>query len=456
MSLSHRLDTISLGKIVLVRERLMDAARRGQQVWRLESGDPSFDVPPHVVDAMTAAAKAGKTHYGPTCGIPELRAAARRKLARINGIALPSDDCVFVTNGAMHALFVTFAALCDTGDEVLLPDPMWTEVAENVRLADGVPVGVPLHAADGYAYDARAIEARVNRRTKAIYLNTPHNPTGAVLSRDQLVAILDVAARHDLWIVSDEAYEDVLFAPHEHVSVHALAQERYGVDSAMAGRCVTIFSFSKSFAMSGLRVGLVAATDPRLRDRLPKVIRCTINNVNSLAQWGAVAALDGPRDHLVDMRDEYLLRRDMLLEALEGIEGIHPFVPQGGFMCWVALDPSLYARLGVADADALCDRLADQGIGSAPGSAFAVESSSAHCRDALRLSFSCATPMVRDGARALRAALGGAPLAAAPDEGEIRAASSRAMAVAARGPRPTPVPKRVEAPKWVPRGAEML
>ncbi|HZF68649.1 MAG TPA: aminotransferase class I/II-fold pyridoxal phosphate-dependent enzyme [Gemmatirosa sp.] len=477
MSLSHRLDAISLGKIVLVRERLMDAARRGQTVWRLESGDPSFDVQPHVLDAMAAAARAGKTHYGPTCGIPELRAAARRKLADVNGIALPGDDAVFVTNGAMHALFVAFAALLEPGDEVLLPDPMWTEVAENVRLAEGVPVGVPLHEADGYAYEARAIEARVTRRTKAIYLNTPHNPTGAVLSREQQLALLDVAARRGLWIVSDEAYEDVVFAPARHWSIAALAQETYGVDSDVARRCVSIFSFSKSHAMSGLRVGLVATSDPVLRDRLPKVIRCTINNVNSLAQWGAVAALEGPRDHLAAMRDEYLVRRDMLLDALSGIAEVRAFVPQGGFMCWAALDPSLYARLGVTDADALSDRLADLGIGSAPGSAFAVESSSTHCRDALRLSFSCATPMVRDGAAALRAALGGAPAATLPPHGEVRlpgavravatsvvpemAASMLASAPLAdvvRRPvaRPTPVPRRTAPPHWQPRGFEVL
>jgi aspartate aminotransferase len=308
----------------------------------------------------------------------------------------------------MHALFVAFAALLDAGDEVLLPDPMWTEVAENVRLAEGVPVGVPLREGTDYAYDARAIEARVTRRTKAVYLNSPHNPTGAVLSREQQLAILDVAARRGLWVVSDEAYEDVVFAPARHWSIQALAQAVYGADSDVARRTVSIFSFSKSHAMSGLRVGLVATSDAVLRDRLPKVIRCTINNVNSLAQWGAVAALEGPRDHLAAMRDEYQVRRDVLLDALAGLDGVRAFVPRGGFMCWVALDPSLYARLGVADADALSDRLADLGIGSAPGSAFAVESASVHCRDALRLSFSCATPMVRDGAAALRAALGGA------------------------------------------------
>jgi aspartate aminotransferase len=400
VSLSHRLDTISLGKIVLVRERLMDAARRGQTVWRLESGDPSFDVPPHVVEAMAAAARAGKTHYGPTCGIPELRAAARRKLAEVNGIALPGDDCAFVTNGAMHALFVAFAALLDAGDEVLLPDPMWTEVAENVRLAEGVPVGVPLREADGYAYDARAIEARVTRRTKAVYLNSPHNPTGAVLSREQQLAILDVAARRGLWVVSDEAYEDVVFAPARHWSIQALAQEVYGADSDVARRTVSIFSFSKSHAMSGLRTGYVVTTSPLLHGRIPKLLRCTINGVNSLAQAAAVTAVTGDQAHLAAMQAEYRVRRDLMVDALAGIDGVRPFTPRGTFFVWAELDPSVYQRLEVRDADALSERLADQGIGSAPGDAFG-----ASCADAIRFSFSCDTAMVREGVAALRAAL---------------------------------------------------
>ena len=443
MASSHRLDLISLGKIVLVRERLMDAARRGRRVYRLESGDPSFAVQPHVVEAMARAARDGKTHYGPTSGIPELRAAMRRKLAAVNGIALPSDDAVFVTNGAMHALFVTFAALLDAGDEVLLPDPMWTEVAENVRLADGVPVGVPITAADDFAYTPAAIERRVGPRTKAIYLNTPHNPTGAVLGRAALLGILDIAERRGLWVVTDEAYEDVLYPPAEHLSIAALAQQRYGAESDVARRCVSIFSFSKSHAMSGLRVGYVVTTDHAVQERLPKIIRCTVNNVNSLAQWGAAAALDGPRDHLAAMRDEYAVRRALLLDALADVDGVRPFAPPGGFFVWAELDPALYARLGVADADALCDLLAEQGIGSAPGSAFAVGSGSTHCRDALRFSFSCDTAMVREGAAALRAALRGESV----DEAT---AAVRAAAAA-----PAPAAPAPSAPATAPDGAAL-
>ena len=390
---AHPLDLLSLGKIVRIRERLLAAQAEGKRVYRLESGDPSFTPAPHVIEALVAAAHAGRTGYVPNNGIPELRRALAEKVTRRNGMRGVTADDVFVTNGAMHALFATFGALLVPGDEVILPDPMWTEVAENVRLAGGVPVGVPLRAEDDFAYRPEAIEAAITPRTVAIFVNTPHNPTGAVLSRETLAAILEVARRHDLWIVSDEAYEDVIYEPAVHHSIAALA----GDD---AGRVVSIYSFSKSHAMAGLRTGYIVTRAPLLHDRLPKLLRCTINGVNALAQWAAVAAVTGDQRYLATMRDEYRERRDLLLAALAGIPGVRPFTPRGTFFVWAELDPSLYERLEVRDADALSTQLAADGIGSAPGDAFGRS-----CEHALRFSFSCATAMVRDGGAALRAAL---------------------------------------------------
>lgn len=392
-AIAHPLDQISLGKIVLIREQLLKSQAEGKRVFRLESGDPSFSVAPHVLAAVTSAGAAGKTHYVPNNGIPELRQALAEKLVKKNGMRGVTADNVFVTNGAMHALFATFGALLTPGDEVIIPDPMWTEVAENIRLAGGVPVAVPLRADQDYEYDPEAIASAITERTVAVFLNSPQNPTGAVLSKETLLRIADLAEEHDLWIVSDEAYEDVIYAPHVHYSIAALVPDR-------ADRVVSVFSFSKSHAMSGLRVGYIVTSAPVLQDRLPKLLRCTINGVNSLAQWGAVAAVTGDQAPLAAMKAEYTVRRDLMVAALTGIEGVRPFVPHGAFYAWAELDPSVYARLGVADADELSDRLAEQGIGSAPGSAFGEASA-----DAIRFSFSCATAMVTEGAAAARAAL---------------------------------------------------
>lgn len=392
---AHRIDGISFGKIVQIREVLLRAQAKGARVIRFESGDPSFAIAPHVLDAIRTAAVEGKTHYVPNDGIPELRSALAEKLRTKNRIAdiMPHD--VFLTNGAMHALYVAFGALLTEGDEVVIPDPMWTEVAENIRLAGGVPVRVPVGVASDYAYDPDAIRGALTPSTRAIFINSPHNPTGAVASRETIEAIVAIARERDLWIVSDEAYEDVLYEPYEHHSVAALAGD-------WADRVLSVFSFSKSHAMSGLRTGYLVTRSPLLKQRVQKWLRCTINGVNSLAQWGALAAVVGPQDSQARMRAEYTLRRQILLDALADIPGVRPFVPRGAFYVWAEVDRRLYEHTGVSSADELSSRLAQNGIGSAPGDAFGD-----HCHDAIRFAFSCDTDMVRTGATVLRAALTG-------------------------------------------------
>lgn len=389
----HPLDEISLGLIVQIRERLLKAQAAGKKVYRLESGDPNFSVPPHVLEAVTKAGAEGKTHYIPNSGIPELRKALAAKAVRKNGLAGVTEEDIFLTNGAMHALYVAFGALLSPGDEVILPDPMWTEVAENIRLAGGVTVGVPLRADRDFEYDTAEIEAAITSRTTAIFLNTPQNPTGAVLSEQTLREIADIAKRHDLWLISDEAYEDVIYEPHKHFSIGSFVPEH-------AEKTISIFSFSKSYAMSGLRTGYIVTKSPLLHDRIPKLLRCTINGVNSLSQWAALAAVTGDQSQLASMRAEYEIRRDALIAALSSVDGVRPFVPRGAFYVWAELDPAIYERLGVADAHELSDKLAAIGIGSAPGVAFGQT-----CDDAIRFAYSCATPMVREGAEALRRAL---------------------------------------------------
>jgi aspartate aminotransferase len=392
---AHRLDGISFGKIVQIREELLRAQAKGARVIRFESGDPSFPVAPHVLEAMSDAAAAGKTHYVPNDGIPELRYALAEKLRQKNGLPGITAHDVFLTNGAMHALYVAFGALLADGDEVIIPDPMWTEVAENIRLAGGVPVRVPVEAANDYGYDPETIVAAITPATRAIFVNSPHNPTGAVLPRETLGSIVDLARDNDLWIVSDEAYEDVVYDPFEHRSIGSVAGD-------WADRVISVFSFSKSYAMSGLRVGYIATRSPILRQRIQKLLRCTINGVNSLAQWSGMAAVTGPQDQLRVMRAEYEVRRNLLVGALRDIEGLHVFEPRGAFYVWAELEPQLYARLGVRDADELSARLAQNGIGSAPGDAFGTS-----CTDAIRFAFSCDTEMVRLGSSLLRDALMG-------------------------------------------------
>jgi aspartate aminotransferase len=386
----HLLDQLSLGKIVQIRERLLKAQASGVPVFRLESGDPNFSLAPHVLDALKKAAEQGKTHYIPNAGIPELRKALFTKVVTKNKIPAPSIENVLVTNGAMHALFVTFQCLLMPGDEVIVPDPMWTEVVENIKLAHGVPVGVPLRADQEFSYFPSAIEAKVTARTKAIFLNSPHNPTGAVLDQKTLTAIAEIAQKHNLFIVSDEAYEDVIYAPHKHISIASLFPE-------WLDKTISIFSFSKSYAMSGLRTGYLVATDEKFLERAQKILRCSINGVNSVAQWTALAAVQGDQSQLAEMNIAYEERRDHLIEELRSIPGFVPFVPKGSFFVWVEINPEFYQESGLKSADDLCDFLASHGVGSAPGDAFGES-----CAHAIRFSFSCETEMLKTGSKKLK------------------------------------------------------
>lgn len=384
--MSHILDSVSLGAIVQVRDRLLDQQAKGRKVLRLESGDPSFDIPLHVREAMEKALRDGLTHYTASTGIPPLREAILKKVTAENGLSVPSADNVVVTNGGMHGLYVLFRAMLEAGDEVILPDPMWTEIAENIRLGGGTPVPVRLHSENGHQYNPDEIESAITPRTRAIFVNTPHNPTGTVASRGTLERIADLAANHNLTLISDEAYEHVIFDGQKHVSL--------GSFPSAQGRTVSVYSMSKTYAMSGLRMGYLVVTDALLLERLKKLVRCTINGVNSVTQYGATAALNGPQDATRSMAAEYQLRRDMLLVALEESPYLEPFKPGGAFYLWAKIKKEWPGYQGKTDDWSMTNYLIDRvGVGSSPGSAFGA-AGAGH----IRFAFSCSTEQVREAA----------------------------------------------------------
>jgi aspartate aminotransferase len=391
--MSNIVDQVSLGAIVQVRDRLLEQQAKGRKVLRLESGDPSFDIPVHVREAMEKALKDGLTHYTASTGIPPLREAIYRKATTENGLKVPGADWVVVTNGAMHGLYILFRALLEPGQEVLLPDPMWTEIAENIRLGGGTPVPVRLHPEKEYQYDPAEIEAAVTPRTRAIFVNTPHNPTGAVAEKSTLEAVAAIAEKHDLMLISDEAYEHVIFDGRKHTSLGSLP--------AAQDRTVTLFSMSKTYAMSGLRLGYIVINDKLLLDRIKKLVRCTINGVNSVTQYGAAAALNGPQDATRAMAQEYQMRRDVLFEALEESPYVKAFRPHGAFYLWARIEPDWPGYEGKNDDWSMTDYLIDQAaIGSAPGSAFGA-AGAGH----IRFAFSCSTAQVKEAAGLLPQAL---------------------------------------------------
>ncbi len=380
----NSLDLISLGKIVTIREQLMKAQKEGMTVYRLESGDPSFKIHPRVQKAIEDAMSQEKTHYVPVDGIPELRREIADYYNKHHNFDITPSD-VFITNGAMHGLYIAFQAIHEDFSEnrIVMPEPEWTEIFENARLAGLKPVQISFD--EGSAYTADRMK---NHCAEAILINSPHNPTGTVLTLEQKKAFVDRVVENEEWLISDEAYETVTYGAN-HVPMASLVPNDFD-------KWISIHSTSKSFAMSGLRLGFVITKNARVKQRLSKIIRCSINGVNSITQWGAVEAfkLDRRSDpYFKEMSDEYAKRRQIIFDAISNDElaykVLKPIWPEGGFFLWCKVDPAY-------SADVLSEKLAQHGLGNAPGSCFGDS-----CTQALRFSFSIATDQVEKGSKYL-------------------------------------------------------
>jgi aspartate aminotransferase len=323
------LDSVPFSGIIRIRDLMYDVANP----FRLDQGDVSFDAPSSVKDAIVRAVRDNETHYLQTTGLPRLRALMAAKLRDRNGIPVRDPDEVLVTNGGIHGLYIAFQSLLEPGDEVVIPDPVWPPCAGNILAARGRPVPCPLHRRLGWRYEIDELAAAITPRTRAIYINSPHNPTGGVLTVEDIAAIAELARERHLWIVSDEAYEDVLYDGAVHVSPASLA-DTYA-------RTVSVYTFSKSYAMTGLRLGYLATPDERLRDRMKKVLFYTASNVSSIVQFGGIGGLEGPQTCVETFRRELQERRDLFYAGVvEASGGVLDGTPPGGaFYAFLAIRP---------------------------------------------------------------------------------------------------------------------
>ncbi len=361
--MEHVLDKVTLGALVLVRDKMMAQQASGRKVYRLEVGDTSFNTPANIRKAINDAMEQGKTHYPPSTGLPQLREAMLKKMREENHLPIKDAEHVMVTIGGMHGLYMAFCALLNPGDEVILPDPMWSEIAELIKRPGGVPVPITLRADRDFLYDPIEIEKAITPRTKAIYLNTPHNPIGVVLSEETLKQIADIAIRHNLAVVSDEAYEHVIFDGKKHLSIGSLP--------GMGDRTITSYTFSKTYAMTGLRLGYMASNDELLNDRFRKLLRLTTNGVPSITQWGGVAALTQSQEPVHEMAKELEERRNLFFEGIKSIKAFDSFRPEGAFYVWSKISDKWEGYQGKRDSWAMTNYLIDQaGIGTSPGIAF--------------------------------------------------------------------------------------
>jgi aspartate aminotransferase len=322
------LDSVPFSGIARIRDLMYSL----DKPFRLDQGDVSFPAPESVKAAMRQAITDDHTHYLQTTGLPALRERLTARLRERNRIPVADADEVMITNGGVHGLYLIAQALLEPDDEVIVPDPEWPSTCTIVQASRAVPVPCALHESLEWRLDLDELEAAITRRTRAIYLNSPNNPTGGVLTRADLERIAAIARERDLWVISDEAYEDLVYGV-EHVSIASLPN--------MYARTLSAFTFSKSFAMTGLRLGYIAVADATLRDRIRKLLFVTASNVSSVVQYGGIGGLDGPAEVLDDFRRELLARRDLFYAGIADVAGqvLSGRPPKGAFYAFLKIAP---------------------------------------------------------------------------------------------------------------------
>ena len=365
-----------------IRE-LMDLAWRTPGVIHLEVGEPDFATPDHVLEAAAKAAVDGYTKYTPNAGIPEVREAFAAKVTSRNGFTATPDNIV-VTVGAINALLQAVMVLCDPGEAVLIPDPGWPNYQMIATVAGVRPVHYPLIPSAGFAPDLEALEAAAaTPGAKALIMNSPGNPTGAIFDLAIQEQMLAIAERHDLWVISDECYEDIVFEG-PHVSPSAVISPE---------RVISVFSMSKSYAMTGWRVGYAVAPQDVVA-MMGKLTEALTSCVPGVSQKAAQAAVEGDQRCVSEMRDAYRRRRDLAAERLEAA-GLLVARPRGAFY--------VMAEASAADQDGydLCRHLVtDHGVATAPGETFGPTGAGL-----IRLSLAAADDDVRTGVDRVVAAL---------------------------------------------------
>jgi aspartate aminotransferase len=334
-----------------IRE-VMDLAWATPDCIHLEVGEPGFPTPAHIVDAVAEAARTGWTKYVPNAGVPELRDAIAEKIASHNGFRV-SPEQVIVTNGGVGALFTGMLATGEPGDGVLIPEPGWPNFAMIAQLHQLRSQPYKLRAEDGFLPTVAALEAAADAGTRILILNSPSNPLGTIIPADRLAEILTFAAKRDLWVVSDECYDAITFDD-TWASTAAVGEQ---------DRVVTVGTFSKTYAMTGLRVGY-AVVPPVLSPVLAKLQEPIVACVNATAQRGAIAALQGPQEPVDRMRAAYQERRDQVSALFDRL-GVRYLPPSGAFYLWV----EIAGRADDAQTFAL-ELLRKRGVAVAPGTAF--------------------------------------------------------------------------------------
>ena len=375
MELSERATILTPSLTLSIDSKAKAMKAEGLDVCSFGAGEPDFDTPEHIKAAAQAAIEMGFTKYTPSSGTPELRQAIADKFKADNGLDYKPSQ-VIVSNGAKHSCYNAILATCQPGDEVLIPAPYWLSYPEMVRLAGASPVFVQTKEANGWKMTAEEFQDAMTPRTKLVIINSPGNPTGAVYTRAELQAIVDVCADEEILILSDEIYEKLTYDGAEHVSVASLP--------GAADLTITINGFSKAYSMTGWRLGYLGAPEP-IAKAIDAIQSHSTSNPCSFAQKGALAALKGDQQPVADMRDEFDMRRNYMVNRLAAIAGISVVKPQGAFYVLVNI-----GKLGLSSSNFADRLLSKHQVAVVPGVAFGNDGT-------VRLSYATSLDVIKKG-----------------------------------------------------------
>ncbi len=331
MKISRKAASIAPSSTLAISAKSKAMKAQGIDVVGFGAGEPDFDTPKNICDAAIAAIQNGATRYTPASGTMELKQAICDKFKRDNGLDYKPENIV-VSNGAKHSLVNTFMAILDPGDEVIIPAPYWVSYPEMVKLADGVSVILNTTEENHFKFTAQDLENVITDKTTALVLNSPSNPTGMAYTKEELTAIADVCIKHDLYVISDEIYEHLLYDG-THVSIASLSPE-------MKERTIVINGVSKTYAMTGWRIGFTAS-NAALAKAMSNIQSHGTSNPNSIAQAATIEALNGPQDSVHAMKKEFAKRRDYMVDRINAMENVSCLKPQGAFYVFMNIEKLL-------------------------------------------------------------------------------------------------------------------
>ena len=376
MEISERASQLSPSLTLSIDSKAKAMKAEGIDVCGFGAGEPDFDTPEHIKRAAIDALESGFTKYTPSAGIPELRQAIAEKLASDNNLNYRAAQ-VIVSNGAKHACYNAILATCQPGDEVIIPAPYWVSYPEMVRLVGAEPVIVSTSERNSWKMRAEDFENAMTPRTKMLIMNSPCNPTGSVYTREELQAIVDVAAEEDIYILSDEIYEKLVYDDAKHVSLASLSEAAHDLT-------ITINGFSKTFAMTGWRLGYLAAPEA-VAKAVDSIQSHTASNPSSFSQYGALAALKGDQQPIIDMREEFDMRRNYMFDRVSKISNVTAVKPEGAFYVLVNI-----SQLGLTSQNFADRLLSKANVAVVPGAAFGDDRT-------VRLSYATSIDVIKKG-----------------------------------------------------------